>query len=67
MTLDELRRAYPDWAISRSGIGRYWAHRYGPVTWRQYQAGACTSVNADTLDQLDTLLDRQERIRRQHP
>lgn len=67
MTLDDLRRRYPGWAISRSGTGGYWANLFGDPTLAQQAAGAVAFVGADNLDQLDDELDRQEKIRRSNP
>ncbi|MEV0584138.1 hypothetical protein [Nonomuraea sp. NPDC050310] len=64
--LNRVRERYPEWSIYRSGIGRYWASTSDRPSLTQQQAGALAQVGADSLDELDDLLDKQQKIRRSY-
>lgn len=57
--VEELKARYPAWTVWGSDLGRYWATRQEALL----RAGCSVTVSADTLHDLDALLDEQERLR----
>ncbi|MFF0867606.1 hypothetical protein ACFYUV_37995 [Nonomuraea sp. NPDC003560] len=61
--MEMLASRYPYWLIRRSGTGRFWANTWEPVL----RPGWDAILGADTLDELEGLLERQERLRGRRP
>ncbi|TQS20721.1 hypothetical protein [Microbispora hainanensis] len=54
--------SHDGWRILRSDAGRLWATRERPFDRAAEMAGACRTVDADDLGQLQAEITRQERI-----
>ncbi|MEV7004955.1 hypothetical protein [Streptosporangium sp. NPDC051022] len=55
----------PGWRLIISDRGRFWAMRQSPFPIAAIRAGADPAVDADTLDEVQAAVERQEEIARQ--
>ncbi|MFF4986927.1 hypothetical protein ACFY19_25760 [Streptosporangium saharense] len=54
----------PGWRLIHSDQNRFWAFRKTPFPARARRAGAVPDVDADTFDELQAAVERQEQIAR---